>query len=466
MDYQSWIEGINGWASLYAFDILPDGSYSEIRLMAVNKMNELMLHMTPDAPEFYPGIPYRNYWMDLNFEAFVYKCAGTPSPLYSYVNARGGWLKGFYLPIADIWDNVPETDSPEGSRTVYCLYILTYSDVVETESMINKSTEVINAVLEIGIKLHVTQNLFTGLSSITTIIKDLCSAEMCSLYTVDPATRDCFLVDQNGLQIDFMHKIASEMGRSPYDVAKAMEECLAMSDCLLLNNLSVIEERDPVWYKSLTSYGVKNMILYAIQYNQIIVGYIWAANYDTDKTDRIKETLELSTFIIASVIVNYQLLYQLEYKSTTDILTKVNNRNALSDYINSIKEGQEELPPSMGVIFADLNGLKKTNDEKGHDAGDKLLIRAASLIKIVFGDYQIFRAGGDEFVILCAGINESKMNEQVAQLKGMAKNTYDVSFAIGSVYLEGNYDIDAAIKAADERMYQDKKAFYENLFKN
>ncbi|WP_026517023.1 hypothetical protein [Butyrivibrio sp. MC2021] len=61
MDYQSWIEGINGWASLYAFDILPDGSYSEIRLMAVNKMNELMLHMTPDAPEFYPGIPYRNY---------------------------------------------------------------------------------------------------------------------------------------------------------------------------------------------------------------------------------------------------------------------------------------------------------------------------------------------------------------------------------------------------------------------
>ena len=39
MGVQSWIEGINGLASLYSFDILPDGSFSEIRLMAVNKMN-------------------------------------------------------------------------------------------------------------------------------------------------------------------------------------------------------------------------------------------------------------------------------------------------------------------------------------------------------------------------------------------------------------------------------------------
>ena len=44
MDYQSWIEGIDGLASLYSFDILPDGSFSEIRLIAVNKQNEGMLH--------------------------------------------------------------------------------------------------------------------------------------------------------------------------------------------------------------------------------------------------------------------------------------------------------------------------------------------------------------------------------------------------------------------------------------
>ena len=81
MDFQSWIEGIDGLASLYSFDIMPDGSFSEIRLMAVNQQNVGMLHMNPEAPEFYPGIPYRNFWMDLNFESFVYKCASTKQPL-------------------------------------------------------------------------------------------------------------------------------------------------------------------------------------------------------------------------------------------------------------------------------------------------------------------------------------------------------------------------------------------------
>ena len=44
----------------------------------------------------------------------------------------------------------------------------------------------------------------------------------------------------------------------------------------------------------------------------------------------------------------------------------------------------------------------------------------------------------------------------------MADNTSDVSFAVGSVYCQGSYDLAAAIQAADEQMYQDKKAYYEN----
>ena len=101
MDFQSWITNIDGLAGVYAFDILPDGSFSEIRLMAVNKQNEGILFRRPDAPEFYPGIPYREYWSDVNFEDYVYRCASTGQPLYSYVNAHGFWLKGFYLPVTE-----------------------------------------------------------------------------------------------------------------------------------------------------------------------------------------------------------------------------------------------------------------------------------------------------------------------------------------------------------------------------
>ena len=463
MDYQSWIEGIDGFASLYSFDLLEDGSYSEIRLMAVNKQNVIMLQMKPDAPEFYPGIPYRNYWMDLNFENYVYKCASTSSPLYSYVNARGRWLKGFYLPISNIWDDDEMPEVPVGSRRLFCLYVITFSDQVETDSMSMKSPEVTSAVLDIGIKLHETQDFYQSVTDVAAQIREFCGAERCALFTVDKDTQECSFIDSTGIRNQLLEKIAQQMELTPFEVAMKWEDDLALSDCLLVDDLHIIEERDPAWYQSLCNYGIHNIILYAIRYGQTLVGFIWVANYDVAKTDQIKETLELSTFLLAAVIKNHQLMSMLEIKSAVDTLTQVGNRNAMDEYITGLTQEPEKLPESMAVVFADLNGLKKANDEKGHEAGDKLLRRAAALLKIVFGESQVYRIGGDEFVVFSPDITEEKMREQVSQLKAMADNTYDVSFAVGSVYCHGEYDLNAAIQAADELMYQDKKAYYEKL---
>ena len=55
--------------------------------------------MGPDAPKFYPGIPWRRYYTDLNFESYIYKSASCNEFLYSYANAHGHWVKGFYMPL-------------------------------------------------------------------------------------------------------------------------------------------------------------------------------------------------------------------------------------------------------------------------------------------------------------------------------------------------------------------------------
>lgn len=458
MDYQSWIEGINGLASLYSFDILADGSFSEIRLMAVNHINEAMLHMAPDAPEFYPGIPYRNYWMDLNFESYVYKCASTAKPLYSYVNARGIWLKGFYLPIAEIWSEDSCVALPEGARRVYCLYVVDFAEQAQVDSMAHKSPEVANAVLEIGIRMHQAKDFYESLANTAAQVKKFCGAKLCAIYTVDNETRECVFVDENGRHD--ITEFASEMGRTPFEVAQAWEKDLALSDCLLLPDLTIIKERDPEWYRSMCANGVENIVFYEIRYNRTLVGFIWAGNYDVEKTEQIKETLEISTFMLAAVIENHLLLSRLEVKSTMDALTQVGNRNAMEDYISGFENGTDKLSKTMGVIFADLNGLKKKNDEEGHEAGDRILVRASSLLKVVFGENRIYRVGGDEFVIFCEDISREQMDASVSQLKVMAGSTFDVSFAIGSVFCEGTYDIGEAVQRADEMMYQDKKEYY------
>ena len=462
MDYQSWIEGIKGKASLYSFDILPDGKYSEIRLMAVNRESEGMVKMNPDAPEFYPGIPYRTYWMDLNFEDFVYKCAETLEPLYSYVNARGIWLKGFYIPIADIWDEETKEQKPEGTRTFFCLYVVHFDEQAKADSMNQRSIEVSNAVLDIGIKLHESKDFFRSMGDVSESIMEFCGAEMCSIYTVDKASQECIFINSDGVQDQIMTDLSSEMGRTPIEIAEAWEKDLALSDCLILDDLSVIEERDPVWYQSMKRHGIQNIVLFAIRYNQTLVGFIWGANYDVKRRERIKETLELTTFLLAAGIANHQLLSKLEIKSTIDSLTQIGNRNAMAEYMLELEKGNKERLNNLGVVFVDLNGLKKINDAEGHSAGDKLLIRASSIIKAVYSDDHIFRAGGDEFVIFCQNTTEEEVAEKVTQLKKMADATSDVSFAVGSVYSNGEYDINYVIKTADERMYHDKKAFYRS----
>ena len=456
MDYQSWIEGIDGLASLYSFDILPDGSFSEIRLIAVNKQNEGMLHFSPDAPEFYPGIPYRNYWMDLNFERYLYKSGNTKCSLYSYVNARGYWLKGFYIPVS----NFDAVSAEDGAKTVYCLYILEYADNIETESMSQHSAEVASAVTNLSIKLHEVQDFYQAMVAAATEIKEICGAELCSIYTVDKSSQKCQFINADGVQETMLSGIASEMECSPYEVALRWEKALAMSDCLLLENLEVIKERDTLWYNSLCRHDIKNIILYEIRYKQTLVGFIWAANFDTSKLLRIKSTLELSAFLLAAVIQNHQLITRLEVRSTVDGLTQVCNRNAMNDRVDKLVSGTEKLPDSLGIVFADLNGLKTVNDDEGHDAGDRLLTRAAGLLKIAFGDYEIYRAGGDEFVVFMPDVTEEVIQQQITQLRALTENTEDVRFAVGSSYCVGEYNICHAMQRADENMYKDKEEFY------
>ena len=151
---------------------------------------------------------------------------------------------------------------------------------------------------------------------------------------------------------------------------------------------------------------------------------------------------------------------RLEYRSVVDALTQVGNRNAMNDRVDRLVSGEDALPETMGIVFADINGLKVVNDKEGHEAGDKLLVRAASLMKIAFEGSEIFRAGGDEFVVISPNCTEENLALRVSQLRGLTDNTSDVSFAIGTEFCTESYDIRVAMNIADGRMYQDKAEYY------
>ena len=142
-----------------------------------------------------------------------------------------------------------------------------------------------------------------------------------------------------------------------------------------------------------------------------------------------------------------------------DMLTGFKNRKAYYEDIAMIEQDPERSLQPVGVIFADINGLKMTNDQEGHEAGDRLVAEIARTIRGVFVDANIYRIGGDEFVILSFAENECDFNRQLKELEHCWKD--GCSAALGSVWLEQAKDLEQHVAFADQVMYRNKSKYYE-----
>ena len=114
---------------------------------------------------------------------------------------------------------------------------------------------------------------------------------------------------------------------------------------------------------------------------------------------------------------------------------------------------------NIAIVFVDLNGLKQTNDREGHPAGDRLLKRAANVLSEVFNEEEIYRAGGDEFMIIAVNTSLSEMEDKIATLRNVSEDN-KVSFAVGFCFDDEKLDIRKDMHIADERMYDDKDEYY------
>lgn len=100
-----------------------------------------------------------------------------------------------------------------------------------------------------------------------------------------------------------------------FDITQTWDQTIGGSTCVIVKNrqdMEWLESVNPLWYQSLKGAGVDSIVLFPLIYNENTLGYMWALNFNEESTVKIKETLELTTFFIASEIANYQLLQRLE----------------------------------------------------------------------------------------------------------------------------------------------------------
>ena len=464
MDLQDYVNHFDSMTCIISVEKKSDGSYGKIRIEVGNPAYVASFDKAnapiamKDENGFVPGCEYTTYLpKDLNFEHFVVASAVNKKPMHAYIHPDRFpvWFNIFSLPL-----NIDDPDK------YYCTYTQELSSEANTEQMTNLSAKTTSQVLQTCIKLRSSTNFLKTMDEIIHDIRIACEASYCCVMLTDFKERTCSLLSEDIAEGVPQRSLKNFLDNSFINYAKSWLETIDGSNCLVIqdeNDMSEVKLRNPNWYRSLKSAEVESIVLFPLQYNGETIGFIWATNFDTKDTDRIKETLELTTFFIASEIANYQLLQRLEMLSSTDLLTGVLNRNAMNNRVLRMVSGRERAPESIGIVFADLNGLKPVNDKEGHNAGDCLLKEAAMILKLTFVGCEIYRAGGDEFVIIALDKPEKELESLVDKIRKDSADPQNVSFAIGFFYDDKGGDIRVAMREADALMYEDKKQYYDRF---
>lgn len=227
---------------------------------------------------------------------------------------------------------------------------------------------------------------------------------------------------------------------------------------IIIEDLEDIRESDPLQYENLKRQDIHSLVVVPLYDDTRNIGFYGVDNPHGESFDYTQNMLQIVGHFILSCLKRRNLLLELQEMSYHDQLTRLGNRFAVDKFLDECSHEN-----GLSVVYCDITGLKRVNDSEGHKAGDSLILRAVESLKKVFGNYKLFRIGGDELLALCPGINEEELTQKASELRRVALDNY-VVLAVGAVWQgTADVDIDKLLTEAERLMYEDKASYYQRV---
>ena len=455
MDYKNLLESFQGVASILAVDLKVESGDSRYKVVDGNEAYKRTVVKSLD--EFEQNVPYTRYIMKAtNFENLLEAVASSGKPLHTYfdIELYNAWMEVFYLPL--------KSDDPDRK-----LILFTYemNQKANVEKLTDITPETATNVIQTCLRLRETDDFKESMQEVVKDIRRQCGSERCSILLTDYEKRDYRLLCE-----DYNHDDPAQMPMEYYlteefyAVIETWPRLINKSNCFIITSERDMENASmiaPEWIESLRGAGLSSLVIYPLRSDNKTIGYIWAGNFALEKTQMIKETLGLTAFILSAEIANDQNVRKMKIMSSTDLLTGVFNRNAMNNRISYDISGEDEIVKPFGVFFIDVNGLKTINDKQGHLAGDNLLKDVATTLKELKSDTaEIYRVGGDEFLIITPETTREDFDSLKDQLFESCERPGRAHFAIGACHSTEYDDVRRAMQIADARMYDVKEEYY------
>lgn len=240
----------------------------------------------------------------------------------------------------------------------------------------------------------------------------------------------------------------------PMEVVSLWYDSFNQNRNVVIPDVEDIKHLDPLAYDYLVPQDIHSLVVSPLLLEGKILGFYGVDNPPRETMTNISNMAWIVGHFLVSLLQKYELVKHLEKLSYYEQLTGLQNRHAMNARLSSGRCLQR-----LGIIYCDVMGLKRINDSLGHQAGDNLLSRAADCLRRHFRLSDLYRIGGDEFLVLCADIDKADFERRAEALRSdMAAS--DALMALGCVWMPLCRDADGAIAQADKLMYDEKQAYY------
>src|SRR5689334_3180329 len=170
--------------------------------------------------------------------------------------------------------------------------------------------------------------------------------------------------------------------------------------------------------------------------------------------------------VVRDITERKKLEETLRNSSLKDDLTGLFNRRGLLKQAAPYFDFARRQKETLLLLFIDLDGMKRINDEFGHNEGDNALINTAAILNRSFRSSDIIaRLGGDEFTVLVTDLHANKedaiarLNENLKAYNAGDTRGHKLAFSIGVATLEPERMtcFEELLEQADQAMYEQKR---------
>ncbi len=237
-------------------------------------------------------------------------------------------------------------------------------------------------------------------------------------------------------------------------------ECDRSSFWLLPQSASL---RQRAW---LRDHGAESALVVPLEWGGTVIGLIRAGFSGRQGSPRAESVLSTLATQVASAVASHRQTAELVHQAGHDQLTGLPNRTLLVEELGRRLDAVDGRT-GVAVLFFDLDGFKVVNDSLGHHVGDDVLLEAARRLRhAVRADDVVARFGGDEFVVVCAGVRSVADAGEIARelLDALAVPTSPgvrathISASAGLAYTEEpGATAESMLRDADAAMYEAKR---------